>query len=562
MKIVLISREYEPFFGGGIGSYTERFARALASEGHHPIVVTVSADGLPLREERAGVVVLRLPFICASDWSAPHPRLDTPEHRAAFETFSPVSVFAMQIARALPGLIEAERPDVIEAPECGALAWFALNQRRAGRGLGLGLSAPANLEPPLITHLHSPTEWIEQWNRDPGLEGPGDHLRAMERDVARWADALVCPSLALGRWASETWRTPTPANIPYPLGPLEADARAVLRAPPTPSPSLRRLLFIGRLEARKGIDTLLAGFALAARRLPDLELHLVGRDTRDRRSGMLFGERACALLVPPDLRPRVVFRGSLNQDEVQRETRSADACVFPAPMDNFPFACVETIARGRLVLSTAVGGMGEVLRPDTDAILFEPHSPEACAAAIERAAALSPQSRADLASSGTRRILDLMSNRSVVHRRVEHFRAVIAGHRARRLPLPDPARVAIVADPLAEALSPVSRDRLARSISPSVAFAHGWVRSSDDKVRVFDTPDPDALRRTRAPLGPVALDRRLLDRPEVASLIEPAPDGAFFTRSTLDLARALADLGLPGAVIPDATTRLLEDVQP
>src|SRR5262245_40176407 len=109
MNICLISREYPPFHGGGIGSYTVRGSRALAGEGHRVVVVTVSEDGAEGRERHGACEVVRLPFIRGlaqwGGWSGPHPAIATPETRAAFETFSPVAVFSMQVAAALPRLV-------------------------------------------------------------------------------------------------------------------------------------------------------------------------------------------------------------------------------------------------------------------------------------------------------------------------------------------------------------------------------------------------------------------------------------------------------------------------
>src|SRR5262245_8476885 len=131
MTICLISREYPPFFGGGIGSYTVRWSRALAGAGHRVVVLTVSDDGREGRERHEGVDVVRLPFIRGmgqtGDWSGPHPLISTAQTRAAFAAFSPVAVFAMQIAGALPRLVEEFGIRVVEAPDTGALGWFALN---------------------------------------------------------------------------------------------------------------------------------------------------------------------------------------------------------------------------------------------------------------------------------------------------------------------------------------------------------------------------------------------------------------------------------------------------
>src|SRR5437899_213176 len=80
---------------------------------------------------------------------------------AAFETFAGVAVFSMQVAGAIQRLAAEFGIDVVEAPDTGALAWFALNARRTG-ALWRDGGGPA-----FVTCVHSPTEWISQWNRTP-----------------------------------------------------------------------------------------------------------------------------------------------------------------------------------------------------------------------------------------------------------------------------------------------------------------------------------------------------------------------------------------------------------
>src|SRR5690606_32341124 len=153
----------------------------------------------------------------------------------------PTAVFAMQVAKALPQIVAWHGIGAIEAPDTGAALWFALNARRSGRvaewqsgrvaaegargankqengeqriesgdrraeipdqaPLCHSATSPLGHSPlsPVITHLHSPTEWIEAIN---GAESGRavDELRRMEADVVRWSDGLVAPSRGMAEW--------------------------------------------------------------------------------------------------------------------------------------------------------------------------------------------------------------------------------------------------------------------------------------------------------------------------------------------------------------------------
>lgn len=567
MNVCLISREYPPFFGGGIGTYTARFARALADAGHRALVVTVSRDGREHREQDAGVTVVRLPFLDGDDWSAPHPAIRSPRTLAAFRTFHPVSVFAMQVADALPRLAAEFAIDVVEAPECGALAWFALNGRRCGRHW-----APPGRPVPMVTYLHSPTEWIEQWNGGPEAGHPMAELRHMETDTIRWSDALVCPSAALADWARQRWQLPPDAIdvVPQALGPLEPIARRAASDPPPPRrPGACRLFYAGRLEPRKGVDTLLAGFAAAVAQGADLELTLAGRDTTDVRTGRPFGQ---ALLeqLPAPARPRVRVLGERPAAELARWRTEADAVVVPSPMDNYPCTLVEAMADGRPVITTRAGGMGELVRDGQDGLLFEPGDANSCAAVLLKVAA-DPKAVLPLGPAAARRALDVCGNAAVIGRRIEHFERAIESRRSRgqerrtsqslvvinRHGAPSPA-IGSLADALHAALAQT------RDGEPGPAFAHGWTRAgrhgdAEGTVVASGTPTLDSLTSHPRHLGPLVVRADALDEPRVRAHVrfedrEDGNSGELPEATTADtwlLATLLCERGRSGLVVPD-----------
>jgi SAM-dependent methyltransferase len=136
-----------------------------------------------------------------------------------------------------------------------------------------------------------------------------------------------------------------------------------------------RLLYVGRLHAWKGVDTLLRALPSLP---PQATLALYGR------GGRAEGERLMALADSLGVSDRVTF-GSLDRDELVAKYLGADVVVFPSEWPE-PFGLVplEAMACGTPVVATAVGGSGEYLRDGYNAVLYPAGDPAALAAAVRR----------------------------------------------------------------------------------------------------------------------------------------------------------------------------------
>jgi glycosyltransferase involved in cell wall biosynthesis len=138
-----------------------------------------------------------------------------------------------------------------------------------------------------------------------------------------------------------------------------------------------RLLYVGRIDPRKGIDTAIEALPQLA---PDASLTVVGGgddphlDELRSLAAQLGVERRVAF----ERRPR---------DEVPSAYASCDAVVFPARWEE-PFGLVplEAMAVGRPVVATGTGGSAEYLRHEENCLIFERDDPAALAAAVTRLA--------------------------------------------------------------------------------------------------------------------------------------------------------------------------------
>jgi colanic acid/amylovoran biosynthesis glycosyltransferase len=125
----------------------------------------------------------------------------------------------------------------------------------------------------------------------------------------------------------------------------------------------RRLLFIGRLAAVKGLPILLDAFA-ALRESFDLELLLAG-DGPDRAAL----QSRCDQLAITD---RVRFLGYQSPAQVQSLLREADVFVLPSFAEGVPVVLMEAMSAGVPVVATRIAGIPELVEHERTGLLVPP----------------------------------------------------------------------------------------------------------------------------------------------------------------------------------------------
>lgn len=153
--------------------------------------------------------------------------------------------------------------------------------------------------------------------------------------------------------------------------PPDPEDGAVGTAPRRPHDPVR-LLYVGRVDERKGIRTLLRALA----ELADAELVVDGQ----------IDDRARAQLADWCEANNVADRVTVQTSDpagLVEVYRAAEVCVFPSEWEE-PFGLVplEAMACGTPVVATGVGGSGEFLVDGGNCVLFEPGEPSSLAAAV------------------------------------------------------------------------------------------------------------------------------------------------------------------------------------
>lgn len=212
---------------------------------------------------------------------------------------------------------------------------------------------------------------------------------AKERQLIDLADGLVAANP--DERADLIWRQRTPTNkvCTVPPGvnldrfsPGTPEQRLAARAELGLQPDEPTVLFVGRIDPIKGIDTLLEATRLLAQRRPVPTVVLIGGDldANGHPSGALA--RVAAQAESLGIERHVRFVGAKPQDQLPTFYRAADVVAVPSRYESFGLVAVEAMACGVPVVASRAGGLRYTVEEETGGLLVPPSDPPALADAI------------------------------------------------------------------------------------------------------------------------------------------------------------------------------------
>lgn len=398
LSVALLSWEYPPVVVGGLSRHVFELSRHLALEGHSVTVYTRGHPDAPPDETLDGVRIAR-----ADGFPPPVPIEDLVPWTLAFNI--------ALISRAMPDLVE-DPPDILHAHD-----WLVAYG-------GVVLKGVCSL--PLVATIHA-TEHGRHGGR---LPGPTQRLvHSVERWLVSEAERVITCSAfmrdeVVGALGADEERLD--------LIPNQVDLAPF--SPPAPSlrpelwPGERPLiLFAGRLEYEKGVQTALDALPEIERRVPGVGLIIAGDGTY-RRS---LEARAASLGLDGQVR----FEGFVDESRLRALYRSADLTIVPSLYEPFGLVTLEAMASGTPLVVAEVGGLREIVQHGVTGLRFRPGDARGLARAATKVlrdpalgARLAREARSALAARG--------SWRAAAARTADSYRLAIAhakGSEPRRL---------------------------------------------------------------------------------------------------------------------------------
>ncbi|MDP6043699.1 MAG: glycosyltransferase family 4 protein [Dehalococcoidales bacterium] len=135
------------------------------------------------------------------------------------------------------------------------------------------------------------------------------------------------------------------------------------------------IVFIGRLEKRKGLDYLIEAYRQIKPEIPDSRLIIVGPGTRLRRK---YEKR-----IRRNRLEDVVFIGYTTYDDLSRYYKTADVVCCPATgQESFGIVLIEAMAVGKPIIASDIPGYNSVVTHGTEGLLVSPKNAAKLAEAL------------------------------------------------------------------------------------------------------------------------------------------------------------------------------------
>ncbi len=137
----------------------------------------------------------------------------------------------------------------------------------------------------------------------------------------------------------------------------------------------RNILFVGRLESRKGLNYLIKAYRQVKQEIPDSRLIIVGPGSRPRKKYQRW-------IKHWGLKD-VVFSGYVSYSELPRYYQTADVFCSPATgRESFGIVLLEAMALGKPIVATDIDGYASVVTDGEEGLLVPPKNVRELARAL------------------------------------------------------------------------------------------------------------------------------------------------------------------------------------
>lgn len=182
----------------------------------------------------------------------------------------------------------------------------------------------------------------------------------------------------------------------------------------------RWLLFLGRLDPKKGLDLLLELWREMGARYPDWRLVVAGPDLGG------FGARMVATVASdPALRGRTTFTGMLEGADKSAALAHSDLFVLPTRGENFGIAVAEALAHGTPVVTTTAAPWEDLVRHECG--WWVPPEAGAIGTALETALCLPASEVRRMGENGRVLVRERLSWESIGAQWIEVYRWLLVG---------------------------------------------------------------------------------------------------------------------------------------
>ncbi len=188
------------------------------------------------------------------------------------------------------------------------------------------------------------------------------------------------------------------------------------------------VLYLGRLEKRKGIQDLFAAIPLVLAQQPNVHFIIAGADNSHRdgfqqQTGLTYA--AYFQQQHAQVTSQVTFLGQVSEETLNQLYQSCDLFVAPSLYESFGLIYLEAMNYGKPVIGCRAGGIPEVIDEGLTGLLAEPEAPGSLATVILKLLQ-NPDQLREMGLAGRQRLLESFTHVQMAHRFADAYRHIIS----------------------------------------------------------------------------------------------------------------------------------------
>ncbi len=408
LTVVLMCEDYPPNLLGGIARFTQDKATALGRLGHKVHVVARSQTHNTVDFED-GVWVHR---IVASSHPIPaeHAALNIPQSH-----WDQSKSFLDEIDR----IAQHRRVDIVEGPVWNVVGIAPLLSKR--------YSVVTSLMTTLKLSLPSRPDLTENPDTMTAFVNP---LVAMEKYLISESYAILAISQGIANEIETAYDIKIGRNRLF-VSHLGMPDWALRYESQKKGDSVGtiNILFVGRLEKRKGIDLLLEVIPAIVQSFPEVVFHIVGDDSIPSSKNHTYREQFSDQ-YPQLYGKSVHFYGKIDENSLRKHYADCDIFVAPSRFESFGLIYVEAMMFGKPTVGCDVGGIPEVVEHGATGLLVPPNDVDCLQVAL--ATLLSkPDLRAQYGLAGRKKYELCFSDSRMADSSIELYRTILTENGAK-----------------------------------------------------------------------------------------------------------------------------------
>lgn len=349
LNICYLVNEYYPDIRGGIGKFVYILAREVAKLGHQVHVITLTRDNIERVDFEKNVWVHR---IKVNNYPKSLLEYDTVNDNFNQNRMNTLYSHYEEILK----INKKCKVDVVQTPIWDSLGFYALFDTRF------------NLVTTLHTSLKTVYEGIYHINEEVEF-----HIE-IEEYLLNKNKFIVSNSKAIEKQYNQYYNDACEGKtflIPHGL---EDISKLVKKHDKKLSDNIE-ILFVGRLEHRKGIDIIFECIPYICQKYNNVIFRFCGDDTIN----MPNSEKTYKdyfLSKYNEFKDRVIFEGYISDEEIINRYSNCDIFIAPSRFESFGLIFLEAMIFSKPVIGTNVGGIPEVVSDGVSGILIEDENSE------------------------------------------------------------------------------------------------------------------------------------------------------------------------------------------